>query len=229
MMSRSVRAETRSRAKDDIKRVMHAIDKVRKWQKKWVTIGDTTMKIYKWVPVTSYDETVIIFQLINDQPLYNDYIFFTSHFFVCIKSFKNKSSSSTSTKTDTGSSSSQQQQQSSSTTSKSIDQNNKENSKPLNNVGGGDDSQSFLQSECSSQDGSNSISQLSSSAYHPMETNDTSTSNPTGNLVSQTTANNSISSMLDAHNDNAQFPDNCPTSISNNKTVNNNSNNTQDK
>ena len=119
--------------------------------------------------------------------------------------------------------------QSSSTTSKSIDQNNKENSKPLNNVGGGDDSQSFLQSECSSQDGSNSISQLSSSAYHPMETNDTSTSNPTGNLVSQTTANNSISSMLDAHNDNAQFPDNCPTSISNNKTVNNNSNNTQDK
>lgn len=31
MMSRSVRAETRSRAKDDIKRVMQAIDKVRKW------------------------------------------------------------------------------------------------------------------------------------------------------------------------------------------------------
>lgn len=30
-MSRSVRAETRSRAKDDIKRVMHAVDKVRHW------------------------------------------------------------------------------------------------------------------------------------------------------------------------------------------------------
>uniref|UniRef100_A0A1B6F193 B-cell CLL/lymphoma 7 protein family member B n=1 Tax=Cuerna arida TaxID=1464854 RepID=A0A1B6F193_9HEMI len=51
MMSRSVRAETRSRAKDDIKRVMQVVDKVRHWEKKWVTIGETTVKIYKWVPI----------------------------------------------------------------------------------------------------------------------------------------------------------------------------------
>lgn len=55
-MSRSVRAETRSRAKDDIKRVMQVVDKVRHWEKKWVTIGETTMKIYKWVPVSSSEQ-----------------------------------------------------------------------------------------------------------------------------------------------------------------------------
>ncbi|VVC96647.1 B-cell CLL/lymphoma 7 protein family member A [Leptidea sinapis] len=55
-MSRSVRAESRNRVKDDIKRVMQAVEKVRHWEKKWVTIGETTMKIYKWVPISTSDQ-----------------------------------------------------------------------------------------------------------------------------------------------------------------------------
>lgn len=55
---RALRSETRQKAKDDIKKVMNSIEKVRKWEKKLVTINETSLKIYKWVPILSENSAV---------------------------------------------------------------------------------------------------------------------------------------------------------------------------
>ena len=53
---RALRSETRAKAKDEIKRVKNAIKQVKKWEKRLVTINDSTLQLYKWIPI-SYDTT----------------------------------------------------------------------------------------------------------------------------------------------------------------------------
>ena len=38
-----------------IQSLTQSIFQVRRWERKWVTITDTTMKILKWVPLTAVD------------------------------------------------------------------------------------------------------------------------------------------------------------------------------
>jgi len=56
--TRSARTETRNRAKDELKRVINAVERVRKWERKWVLLKDSSIYIYKWVPVSGPSGTV---------------------------------------------------------------------------------------------------------------------------------------------------------------------------
>jgi DNA-binding transcriptional regulator GbsR (MarR family) len=49
---RQLRLETRARA-NDIKRLVHTVEKVRKWERRLVEIDSTSLKLYKWVPTSS--------------------------------------------------------------------------------------------------------------------------------------------------------------------------------
>ena len=70
--SRALRSETRAKAKDDIKRVLNAIEKVRKWEKRWISINDSSLKLYKWVPAdpnspSSISQSKVITAQLSDQ------------------------------------------------------------------------------------------------------------------------------------------------------------------
>ena len=50
---RALRSETRAKAKDEIKKVKNTIQNVKKWEKRLVVLKDSSLKVYKWIPITS--------------------------------------------------------------------------------------------------------------------------------------------------------------------------------
>jgi len=32
---------------------MNAVEKVKKWEKRWISINDTSLKLFRWVPITN--------------------------------------------------------------------------------------------------------------------------------------------------------------------------------
>lgn len=51
---RNLRSETRSKAKDEInqkKAIITTMVQVKKWEKRLVSVGDSTLVLYRWVPM----------------------------------------------------------------------------------------------------------------------------------------------------------------------------------
>merc|ERR1712142_981657 len=49
-LARTTRAGTRNLVREEIKRVKKQLEKVRKWEKKWVVLEECGLKVYRWVP-----------------------------------------------------------------------------------------------------------------------------------------------------------------------------------
>ncbi|KAL3085217.1 hypothetical protein niasHS_010286 [Heterodera schachtii] len=66
---RNNRTETRSRAKDELRKVIGAVDKTvaRKWEKRWVMLKDSSISVWKWVPVSCPPGGVVAPKLITAQ------------------------------------------------------------------------------------------------------------------------------------------------------------------
>ena len=65
MTLRTTRAGTRSIAREEIKRVKKSLEKVRRWEKKWVVLEESGLKVFRWVPkpvsFCNYDVITTIF------------------------------------------------------------------------------------------------------------------------------------------------------------------------
>jgi len=67
-MSRAVRAETRSRAKEDIKRVISAIDKVRKWCDQYFYSFNWLLCYVLWLNLKAGPAQLILITISNPDP-----------------------------------------------------------------------------------------------------------------------------------------------------------------
>ncbi|CAF0757615.1 unnamed protein product [Didymodactylos carnosus] len=56
-----LRSEARAKGRDDFKRVIssYALQQVRRWEKHWITITDTSIRVHKWMPCAVLDKDLV--------------------------------------------------------------------------------------------------------------------------------------------------------------------------